>query len=168
MFIVESRELGPTELRAYRRELILQILSDPGISVGSQADLVRLLGERGIEVTQSSISRDLQALQVERVNGRYQVVEWSYEKDPAFQRVMHLIEEAHPSGPFIFVVQTVDGAGPAVGRAIRNAAWQEVKGVLSGAETIFITTATQVDQKRVAQRFLTFLAADEEDERQES
>jgi len=143
--------------RDYRRGVILEILAEPDSQVESQADLVDLLAQRGIQATQSNISRDLQALKVQRVNGRYQVCDWSPKTDPEFQRILDLIEEARPSGPFLVVVETLEGAGHAVGRAIQNAKWAEVKGVLSGENTIFIATATEDDRRRVQQRFSTFL-----------
>ncbi|HSF41211.1 MAG TPA: hypothetical protein VLT87_15545 [Thermoanaerobaculia bacterium] len=143
--------------RDYRRGVILQILAEPDSQVGSQAELVDLLAKQGIQATQSNISRDLQALKVQRVNGRYQVCDWSPKTDPEFQRILDLIEEARPSGPFLVVVETLEGAGHAVGRAIQNAKWKEVQGVLSGENTIFIATANEDDRRRVQQRFSTFL-----------
>src|SRR5215213_7993747 len=94
--------------RDYRRGVILEILAEPDSQVESQADLVDLLAQRGIQATQSNISRDLQALKVQRVNGRYQVCDWSPKTDPEFQRILDLIEEARPSGPFLVVVETLE------------------------------------------------------------
>ncbi|RPH53408.1 hypothetical protein EHM82_08465 [bacterium] len=145
------------ELRDIRRGQILDILSEPGNVVGSQHELVALLAERGIEATQSSVSRDLRDLGVERVNGRYQVSDWSHKKDPDFLRIVELIETVERSGPNILVVQTAQGAAKAVAAAIEKAHWPGVKGVLAGETTIFIATATQQDQSRVLQRFKTFL-----------
>lgn len=153
-----------TITRDYRRGVILEILAEPDSQVGSQAELVELLARRGISATQSNISRDLQALKVQRVNGRYQVCDWSPKTDPEFQRVMDLIEEGRPVGPYLYVVETVEGAGHAVGRAIQNAKWEEVQGVLAGENTIFIATASEDDQRRVKQRFSTFLIPVDESE----
>ena len=146
-----------TQSRDYRRGQILEILADPDFRVESQSDLVQLLWQRGIRATQSNLSRDLQALKVQRIDGRYQVCDWSPKTDPEFQRVMNLIEVARPVGPFLLVVETVEGAGHAVGRAIQNAKWAEVGGVLAGENTIFIATSTEDKRKRVQQRFSTFL-----------
>ena len=46
--------------RAARRELIVDIIR--GGAVASQSDLVELLRERGIDVTQATVSRDLDEL----------------------------------------------------------------------------------------------------------
>ena len=150
--------------RDYRRGQILEILADPALRVGSQAELVELLARRGITATQSNISRDLQALRVQRINGRYQVCDWSPKTDPEFQRIMDLIEGARPVGPYMVVVETVEGSGHAVGRAIQNAKWEEVGGVLGGENTVFIATASQEDTSKVSKRFRTFLIPVEEDE----
>lgn len=153
-----------TTTRDYRRGVILEILAEPDSQVGSQAELVEMLARRGINATQSNVSRDLQALKVQRVNGRYQVCDWSPKSDPEFQRIMHLIEEGRPSGPYLFVLETVEGAGHAVGRAIQNAKWDEVRGVLAGENTIFIATTSEEDQRKVKQRFSTFLIPVDESE----
>lgn len=146
-----------TVSRDHRRGVILEILAEPESRVESQAELVELLLQRGITATQSNISRDLQALKMQRVNGRYQVCDWSPKTDPEFQRIMGLIEEVRPASPFLVVVETVEGAGHAVGRAIQNAKWAEVSGVLAGENTIFIATATEAGHNRVQQRFWTFM-----------
>ena len=46
--------------RAARRDLIIQIIRNS--AVASQSDLVELLAERGIDVTQATVSRDLDEL----------------------------------------------------------------------------------------------------------
>ena len=153
-----------TITRDYRRGVILEILAEPSSQVGSQQDLVTLLARRGIHATQSNVSRDLQALKVQRVNGRYQVCDWSPKTDPEFQRIMDLIEEGRSAGPYLYVVETVEGAGHAVGRAIRNAKWEEVRGVLAGEDTIFIATASEEDRQKVQRRFSTFLVPVDESE----
>ncbi|HKV08887.1 MAG TPA: hypothetical protein VJ725_12155 [Thermoanaerobaculia bacterium] len=154
--------------RDYRRGVILEILAEPESRIGSQLQLVTLLARRGINATQSNVSRDLQALRVQRINGRYQVCDWSPKTDPEFQRIMDLIEEGRSVGPYLYVVETVEGAGHAVGRAIQNAKWEEVGGVLSGENTIFIATASEEDRQKVAQRFSTFLIPVDESEDSET
>lgn len=161
MPIVGGLELTAKEWRDYRRGQILDILSEQGSAVGSQEDLVMLLKLRGIQATQSSVSRDLRDLGVVRVNGRYQVTDWSYKSDQHFQRIVTLIETVCSSGPNILVVQTLAGSAKAVGAAIEMAKWPEVKGVLAGETTIFIATSNQQDQARVMQRFKTFLIPDD-------
>jgi transcriptional regulator of arginine metabolism len=161
MPIVGGLELTAKEWRDYRRGQILDILSEQGSAVGSQEDLVMLLKLRGIQATQSSVSRDLRDLGVVRVNGRYQVTDWSYKSDQHFQRIVTLIKTVCTSGPHILVVQTLAGSAKAVGAAIEMAKWPEVKGVLAGETTIFIATSNQQDQARVMQRFKTFLIPDD-------
>lgn len=149
--------------RDYRRGVILEILAEPGLQVESQQDLVELLRQRGISATQSNLSRDLQALKVQRIHGRYQVCDWSPKTDPEFQRIMDLIEGARPVGPYLVVVETVEGSGHAVGRAIQNARWAEAGGVLAGENTVFIATAAPEDTAKVCERFRTFLIPVEKD-----
>ena len=55
-----------------RRQEILHILNS-GIRIESLDDLLDQLDVRGIKITKSSVSRDLQDLAIVRVGGRYQI-----------------------------------------------------------------------------------------------
>ena len=57
------------DLHQARREAVLYLLRTR--KVASQEEIVELLAERGVEATQSSVSRDLRDLGVVKVGGRY-------------------------------------------------------------------------------------------------
>lgn len=150
-----STSASARELQERRRKAILEIVTND--SIGSQHILVRLLRMRGIEATQSNVSRDLKALSIERVDGFYQVVEWTFKADPAFQRVVDLIKSLTLAGANLAVVETSQGAAKTVAVALEKAKWPEVKGVLAGETTIFVATANAQDQSRLVQRLKALL-----------
>lgn len=150
-----STSASARELQERRRKAILEIVTND--SIGSQHILVRLLQMRGIEATQSNVSRDLKALSIERVDGFYQVVEWTFKADPAFQRVVDLIKSLTLAGANLAVVETSQGAAKTVAVALEKAKWPEVKGVLAGETTIFVATANAQDQSRLVQRLKALL-----------
>ena len=57
------------DIRAKRREAILEILEQQ--AVAKQSDFVSLLNARGVEATQSSVSRDLRELGITKLADGY-------------------------------------------------------------------------------------------------
>jgi transcriptional regulator of arginine metabolism len=139
-----------TELKERRQHEILTLLRRG--RVRDQAQLVELLEHRGIEATQSSVSRDLRELGVAKVGGRY-VAPPSREGNPGeLAAAAPFVRGVRPSGPYLAVVMTVAGGAQAVGLALDRAGWPEVVGTLAGDDTVFVATATPRDQKRFLQR----------------
>ncbi|HKI01445.1 MAG TPA: hypothetical protein VKK31_05655 [Thermoanaerobaculia bacterium] len=58
------------QLRDQRLEAIKKLIHEPTV-IRSQLELQRLLREKGFQTTQSSLSRDLKELGIQRINGRY-------------------------------------------------------------------------------------------------
>jgi transcriptional regulator of arginine metabolism len=126
-------------------------------SIGSQAELVELLGRLGIKATQSSISRDLQELGIRRVKGRYVLKPWKEVGAGDFEGVLGLIQNVHGSGPYLTVVTTSPNAARMVADAIDNEEWPELSGILPGDSTIFLATATEGAQQTLLDRFRVHL-----------
>jgi transcriptional regulator of arginine metabolism len=125
--------------------------------VGSQADLVELLGKIGHKTTQSSVSRDLQELGIRRVNGRYVLKPWREVGAGDFEGILGLIQGLHSAGPYMAIIVTSPNAGKMVAEAIDNEAWPEVAGTLPGDSKIFLATRSPEDQKALFDRFRVYL-----------
>jgi len=126
-------------------------------SIGSQAELVELLGNLGIKATQSSISRDLQELGIRRVKGRYVLKPWKEVGAGDFEGILGFIQGVSRSGPFLTVIVTSPNAARMVADAIDNEEWPEVSGVLPGDSIIFVATASQEAQDTLYERFRVHL-----------
>ena len=126
-------------------------------SIGSQAELVELLGQIGIKATQSSISRDLQELGIRRVKGRYVLKPWKEVGAGNFEGVLGFVQGVHGSGPYLTVITTSPNAARMVADAIDNEEWPEVSGVLPGDSIIFVATASQEAQDTLYERFRVHL-----------
>jgi transcriptional regulator of arginine metabolism len=61
-------------------------------AVSTQQELVDLLREKGYEVTQSSVSRDLAELGIKRVNGRYVLKPWRPVEAGDFEGIVGFIQ----------------------------------------------------------------------------
>ena len=126
-------------------------------SIGSQAELVELLGRIGIKATQSSISRDLQELGIRRVKGRYVLKPWKEVGAGDFEGILGFVQGVQASGPYLTVIVTSPNAARMVADAIDNEEWPEVAGVLPGDSIIFVATASQEDQSTLYERFRVHL-----------
>lgn len=146
-----------TDIREDRQKALLALLRRG--TVRRQEELVERLAERGFEVTQSSVSRDLRDLGVAKVRGRYVVPPATEEPDgEALEEIALHLRAAKPAGPNLTVVFTPAGAAQTVGLALDRAAWPEIVGTVAGDDTIFVATAGAREQSRLLHRLNTLLA----------
>jgi transcriptional regulator of arginine metabolism len=139
-----------SELREHRHREILTLLRRR--RVASQGEIVARLHERGIEATQSSVSRDLRDLGVVKVGGHYVAPSLRQGSIEDLRAAAHFLRGVRPAGPHLAVVLTVAGAAQAIGLAIDHAEYPVVVGTLAGDDTVFVATASASDQKRLLQR----------------
>jgi transcriptional regulator of arginine metabolism len=139
-----------------RRKAILAILRSR--RVGRQSELVRLLKERGIRVTQSSVSRDLQQMGITKLDTGYEQLE---HPDPGTDRdaamVAELVRDIRTAGGNLTVVKTVEGAAQRVALYLDRSGWLEIVGTVSGDDTIFVATRGGGDQRRLLARLRALL-----------
>jgi transcriptional regulator of arginine metabolism len=134
-----------------RRGAIVRILRE-GL-VRKQQDLVRLLKKAGLEATQSSISRDLRDLGVQKASGRYTLPPDELTRaNGDFGTLAQFVRQLRLAGPSLTVLRTTIGAAQSVAVAIDRAEWPEVSGTISGDDTIFIATASARAQAELVTR----------------
>ncbi|MHB8874469.1 MAG: arginine repressor [Myxococcaceae bacterium] len=137
-----------------RQEAIREILSKE--IIGSQGLLLRRLAARGFRVTQPSVSRDLQELEVVKNAGRYQLLERLAAAAPkpstALAETGRSIRRFRPAGPNLIVVHTPPGLAAAVGLAFDREGWPELVGTVAGDDTLFLATTGRQGQTRIEQR----------------
>jgi transcriptional regulator of arginine metabolism len=152
------------EGQARRREAILEILrEDPKIE--EQKDLVERLREKGIQATQSSVSRDLRDLGAVRSKGYYMIPSWEEEEEEQespFRKVVDFILEVKPAGPYQTLLITAPGAAGVVAQAIDAAQWEDIVGTLAGDNSVLILTDHVFDQKLLFERLKYFMEAEGE------
>jgi transcriptional regulator of arginine metabolism len=140
------------EQREQRQQAILKILRSRQVS--RQEELVELLHKRGIEATQSSISRDLRQLGISKLDQEYRPV--AAESGPDLAKEMHLLAEfvvdIRTAGPNLTVIKTVEGAAGPVALSLDRTGWSEIVGTVSGDDTFFVATRNQTEQRRLLAR----------------
>lgn len=148
------------ELKDRRHRALLGILRRA--PVRRQEELVARLAERGYEVTQSSVSRDLRDLGVAKVGGRYVAPAAAPAADAGadlLAEIAQFVRGVRRAGPHLTVVFTRTGAAQRVGIEVDRAAWPEVVGTVAGDDTLFVATAGARDQSRLLHRLHGVLAA---------
>jgi len=133
-----------------RREALRQIISRA--PVGSQADLVQLLGKAGHPATQSSVSRDLRELGVAKQGDHYVLLDPATPVNDDFDAVATFVRDIRRVGANLTVIRTTSAAAQSVAIVLDRANWPEVAGTLSGDDTIFVATATSAAQRRLIAR----------------
>lgn len=109
--------------------------------IKSQAALVRQLRTRGFDVTQASVSRDLDELGVIKAGGQY-----TLPQSPKGAEVFGL-SSLETAGPNIIVARCSPGLASAAAVRIDAAGIDEVAGTIAGDDTIFIAVRDEKVQK---------------------
>lgn len=132
-----------------RRNSILRHLRSG--AVRRQSDLVELLKLDGFEVTQSSVSRDIAALRLVKVDGAYQrpVRVAGPAASPDEVRIAEGALTIEPAGDALVVVHTPPGEANRVGVALDRLAWPDLLGTIAGDDTIFVAVRNRAAQQRM-------------------
>jgi len=138
-----------------RHDTILEIVNARVVS--SQEDLRKLLLQRGWDVTQATLSRDLRELRLARVptpeGARYAITDGSIEESRAaldtllpqlFLRVDGVSE--------MLVLRTVPGGAQPIAAALDGEAWSDILGTVGGDDTILIICRSVATRERVMRR----------------
>ena len=126
----------------------LQIISEilRSTVVGSQEELLNILNDKGCDVTQATLSRDLKLLKVAKTplsNGTYKYILPSYNKPlPLQQNANNIVSfgavvSLEFSGQ-LAVVKTKPGYASAIAWDIDNKATDEILGTIAGDDTILL------------------------------
>ena len=137
------------EHQDHRRKTILELLAER--PVRRQMEIGKALRQAGFKVTQSTVSRDLEALGVVRREGVYRPPEPRGDES-AIGQVEGFIRDVRSAGPHMVVLDTTAGAAKAVAAAFKSAAWPEVRGILAGDDTLFVATDNVYDSRLLLQR----------------
>ncbi|HKI05512.1 MAG TPA: hypothetical protein VKK31_26255 [Thermoanaerobaculia bacterium] len=137
------------EYQDHRRKTILKILTEQPMK--RQIEIGRALRKLGFKVTQSTISRDLEAMGVVRRAGVYSppAVQGN---ESALGTMEQFIRRVRSAGPYMLTFETSPGMAKAVAVALKSAAWPEVMGILAEDDTLFVATDNVYDSRLLMQR----------------
>lgn len=134
--------------RRKRHLKILELISTR--AVRTQDELAEALAAEGWEVTQSSVSRDIAALRLLKVDGAYRrPASVAIPADPNERRIADGVLTAEPAGEALVVLHTPPGEANRVAVALDRLAWPDVVGTIAGDDTIFLAVRDGAAQRRV-------------------
>jgi transcriptional regulator of arginine metabolism len=134
--------------RRARHRKILEIISTR--AVRTQEELAEALTALGWDVTQSSVSRDIAALRLGKVDGVYRRAAFRPPpSSPDERRVAETVLAAETSGESLLVLHTPPGEANHVAAALDRLGWPEVRGTIAGDDTIFLAVKNLAAQRRV-------------------
>lgn len=137
-----------TAERKRRHLRILELISTR--AVRTQEELADMLAADGWEVTQSSVSRDIAALRLVKMDGAYRRPPPSPRvvTDPDEQRIAEGVLSCDSVGDTLVVVRTSPGEANRVAVAMDRLAWPEIVGTIAGDDTIFVAVRGMAAQRR--------------------
>lgn len=145
-------------MKRLRHNAILDIIRSGEIA--SQEELMLGLQARRIDVSQSTLSRDIQELRLAKTGGVYTVVDsdpGNKSSDESFRRIIRefLVDVAVAKN--IVVVKTGPGHASTVSQALDEAGWPEAIGTIAGENTIFIAARSEREAKKLERRLRELL-----------
>jgi transcriptional regulator of arginine metabolism len=140
-----------------RQSAILELVQSHAVE--SQEELRRLLRQRGWDVTQGTLSRDLRELRLARVPSpdgpRYTAPGIQASGDAGAGTLAALLPQLMTGVDGVgemLVVRTVIGGAQPVALALDRERWPEVLGTLGGDDTIFLVCRSAAARERIARR----------------
>lgn len=135
--------------RRQRHLKILELIATR--SLRTQEELADALSAEGWPVTQSSVSRDITALRLVKVNGAYRrpVMVARPSDDPDQRRIAEGLIGVETAGEALVVLRTPPGEASRVSAALDRLAWADVVGTIAGDDTIFVAVRDAAAQRAV-------------------
>ena len=139
-----------------RQAIILDIVKSHRVT--SHDALGELLRERGIQVTQATLSRDIRELRLVKVPGaegvsHYRLPE-SWEKKPPLRDLLPILFLSAEGAENLIVIRTLLSGAAAVATAIDWEDWPEVIGTVAGEDTIIVVLRDAELMPRVRDRLI--------------
>ena len=143
-------------MKATRQDDIIRIISSKAVE--TQEDLARELRDRGYNVTQATISRDIRELRLIKVagdDGTNHYARPERKESAVSERLIRILTDSlisvEHAGQMV-VVRTLSGSANIACEAIDTMQWPEILGTIAGDNTIFIAVRNQRDAGKIASR----------------
>jgi transcriptional regulator of arginine metabolism len=144
--------------RRKRHLKILELISTR--AVRTQEELADALTAQGWEVTQSSVSRDITALRLIKVDGAYRrPPARAARSHPDEQRIAEGVLTIDTAGDALVVLHTSPGEANRVAAALDRLAWPEIVGTIAGDDTIFLAAKDPVSRRRALREIQRLVSA---------
>ncbi|HWX55067.1 MAG TPA: arginine repressor [Verrucomicrobiae bacterium] len=132
-----------------RQQLIVELAHTGPLP--NQQELCKVLARRGFPVTQATLSRDLNELELVKTSEGYILRNGDATADPtpAVSRVVREFVREVKRAQNLLVIKTIPGSAQPVGVAIDAEAWEKVVGTIAGDDTILLIAANNKSARQL-------------------
>jgi transcriptional regulator of arginine metabolism len=147
----------PTE-REQRRRRIVELVASRELR--TQEELAEALASAGWEATQSSVSRDIAALGLVKIDGMYRRPprSGSPRVHPDVKRISDAVISVESAGDALIILKTPPGEANHVAVGLDRLSWPEIVGTIAGDDTIFVAVRDRAAKTRTLGRLKTLRA----------
>ena len=146
-----------SKVQKTENQILLDVISKE--SLRDQEELLEKIKERGIEMTQSTLSRRLRKLGVKKRHGVYIAIPERMQSD-----LSRLIKRIDPAPPNLLMLHTLPGHAQALAYQLdyvsandpqslesqnEETGFKEILGTIAGDDTVLIVTANERDLKQL-------------------
>ena len=142
-----------------RQQIVLDIISKT--EVNTQEELLTILAEKGLAVTQATVSRDIKDLGLIKTAGlvkkyRYVLPDEARSGGKAAEQFRHAVKCVLKAMNTV-VVKTISGNGNAVAALIDNMNIEWIVGTIAGDDTIFAVAKNEEDADKIVAELTALL-----------
>ena len=150
-------------MKSARHSMILELIDQ--YDINTQDELASMLNDRGVKVTQATVSRDIKDLRLIKVlteggSYKYATVDKAEAglKDRFISIFSHSVVSMAEAGNLI-VIKTITGTAPAAAEAIDSMRLDDIVGTMAGDNTIFVAVKDPAVTPELIKRFQDMLKA---------
>jgi len=136
-----------------RQNSILELVQQE--SVANQEQLRKLLARQGFDVTQATLSRDINELALVKTPDGYSVSHGDQQSEPGYHSAGRLVREfvvEVREAQNLLVIKTAAGSAQPVAAAIDSEGWDEIVGTVGGDDTILVISQNKKNAHRISLR----------------
>lgn len=135
-----------------RQQLIVELAHQGPLP--NQQELVKVLARRGFPVTQATLSRDINELQLVRTSEGYTLSngDFTNEPTPGVSRLVREFVREVRRAQNLLVIKTTSGSAQPVALAVDGEGWDEVVGTVAGDDTILVITPDNKTARKLQTR----------------
>ena len=143
-------------MKTVRQMAILDIIAKQDVE--TQEELAEALRDRGIQVTQATVSRDIKELRLLKVltpSGSYKYATADKAENGLSERFIRMLAESLLSvaaSNNLIVVKTLSGSANVAAEAPDSLHWPEILGTLAGDNTILLIIRSEAEAPDVVRR----------------
>lgn len=143
-------------MKSERHALILSLIEKKNVE--TQEDLAELLKERGVAVTQATVSRDIKELRLIKVlseTGGYKYATVDKAEAGMKERFIRIFSDSVISitaSANLIILKTLAGSANAAAEAVDSMHWDDIAGTMAGDNTIFIAAKNEKAVPEIMER----------------